>query len=349
MEQGKLRALDFPRRVVGICAAAAVLAGCGGSQSLIGVPSAAHPSVRQSLPFPPITPSSQTRSALPPNLLYVGLGAPAQHPYIGVFNAADDSPSPSPLYTIRPEKGAGYTSLAVDQSNNLYAVEQFVGGSKLQLFASGETTARAACLFQNGITPSVTGKVLYLATLSHSVVEFPLPFPPGNKCPQPLRTLTDQRAKLRGQGLFSVAANPHGAVFATWFGPTPKLDVFAAGSKTAHPYAWLGRSCSPVEIAADAKGNLVTAVGGNRAGNPCYIGVFRNGSRVPKRFHASARNIYTGFAIGFDDTELFAARYNPASIDVYDYNEKRGSVGRLLRSYPGVPVHSWSIAVFSRQ
>ncbi|MGB6643904.1 MAG: hypothetical protein WCB01_16325 [Candidatus Cybelea sp.] len=299
--------------------------------------------------MPTTVTASQTRAALPRNLLYAGLGAPEQHPYIGVFNAADNSPSPSPLYTIRPEKGSGYTSLAVDESNNLYAVEQFSRGSKLQLFPSGETAARAACVFQNSIAPSVTGKILYLATSSYSVIEYPLPFPPGNKCPKPLRTLTDERAKLRGLGLYGVAANPHGAVFVTWFGPGSNLDEFAAGSKTAHRYAWLGRSCSAVEIAGDEKGNLVTAAGESRAGDPCYIGVFRNGSRVPKRFHGSTRNNYTGFAIGFDDTELFAARNNPASIDVYDYNENSGSVGHLLRSFPGPSDYTWSIAVFSRR
>ncbi|MFY9720385.1 MAG: hypothetical protein WAK16_12165 [Candidatus Cybelea sp.] len=343
-----MRGSDFSRSTLVLFAAVAALAACGGSPSLIGAPGAAQPIVRQSLPLRPITPASQTRAALPPNLLYVALGPP-QHPYIGVFNAADDSPSPSPVYTIRPQKGAGYASLAVDQSNNnLYAVEQFFGGTKLQVFASGETTARITCLFHNGITPSVTGKVLYLATLSDTVIEYALPLPAGNKCPKPLRTLTDRRAKLRGLGLYSVAANPHGAVFVTWLGPTSKLDTFAAGSKTAHPYAPLGRSCSVVEIAADAKGNLVTAVGGNREGNPCYIGVFRNGSQVPKRFDGSIRNIYTGFAIGFNDTELFAERYDPASIDVYDYDARRGSVGRRLRSFPG-SVHISNIAVFSRQ
>jgi hypothetical protein len=344
-----MRGADFSRSTFVLFAAVAALAACGGSPSLIGAPGAAQPIVRRSLPLRPIASTNQTRSALPPNLLYVGLGSPTQHPYIGVFNAADDSPSPNPIYTIRPAKGAGYASLAVDQSNNLYAVEQFTGGSKLQVFASGETTARAACLFHNGITPSVTGKVLYLATLSDSVIEYALPLRTGNKCPKPLRTLTDQWARLRGLGLYSVAANPHGAVFETWLGPTSKLDVFAAGSKTAHPYAPLGRSCSAVEIAADTKGNLVTAVGGNREGNPCYIGIFRHGSRVPKRFDGSTGNIYTGFAIGFNDTELFAQRYDPASIDVYDYDAHRGSLGRRLRSFPGGSVHTWSIAVFSRQ
>jgi hypothetical protein len=298
---------------------------------------------------PAVTLASQTRAALPPNLLYMGLGPPTQHAYIGVFNAADNSPSPNPIYTIRPAKGASYTSLAVDQSNNLYAAEAFRGGSKLQLFPSGESTATAACVFQNGITPSVNGKVLYLATSADTIFEYPLPFPAGNKCPKPLRTLTDQHAKLRGFGLAGVAANPSGAVFDTSSDPTANLDEFPAGSKTAHRYAWLGRTCDAVEIAADAKGNLVTAVGVGRRNNPCYIGVFRNGSRVPMLFDGTVRNIYIGFAIGFHDKELFAEQYDPGSVDVYDYNESGGSVGRLLRSFPGGSVHTWSIAVFSRK
>ena len=42
----------FSHRIAGFCFAAAMLAGCGGSQSLIGTHGAAQPSVRQSLPFP---------------------------------------------------------------------------------------------------------------------------------------------------------------------------------------------------------------------------------------------------------------------------------------------------------
>jgi hypothetical protein len=40
MEQGKMKSLDFSGYVLGICAAAAMLAGCGGSQPPIGAPGA---------------------------------------------------------------------------------------------------------------------------------------------------------------------------------------------------------------------------------------------------------------------------------------------------------------------
>jgi hypothetical protein len=40
MEQGKMKSLDFSRCALSICAAAAMLAGCGGSQPPIGAPGA---------------------------------------------------------------------------------------------------------------------------------------------------------------------------------------------------------------------------------------------------------------------------------------------------------------------
>jgi hypothetical protein len=292
--------------------------------------------------------------ALPPNLLYVAGGPTTEpHPFIEVFNARDTSKSPTPIYTIAPIGGGSYGLFAVDGTNDLFAINYFSNGAQLLVFPSGKTKPKVSCRLSSvpqGM--SIAGGVLYLSTAGYTVEEYTLPIAAGSTCPNPTQTLTDQRAKLRGQsGLWQPAVDSKGDVFDLWVDGTlgEKIDEFSAGSKTAHQYAPLPKTFADFYMTADPGGNLITSISGSGTQYES-IAVFPHGKHFPKRFHPIANGAYLGFAVAGRGTELYAAvDYPTTRVEVFAYNSQTGQVGSLLRSFTDVWYYNQSVAVFSRK
>ncbi|MBV9263603.1 MAG: hypothetical protein JO324_04715 [Candidatus Eremiobacteraeota bacterium] len=290
-------------------------------------------------------------AALPRELLYVTGGAPTtRHPYIEVFNAQDTSPTPAPLYTIAPTGDGVYGPFSVDAANNLYAMNYYQNGAVLLVFPSGTTKAAVKCLLDT--MPSniyLANYTLYVSTRAYTIEEYSLPIRAGRNCPKPARVLTDLRAKLRGAGLFAVAVDAQGNVFDVWSpGANYEIDVFPLGSKNARQYVKLPQSSGDAML-SDAAGNLITNVG-HAGRNTNAIAVFPYRSRDPNIFDTIAQGRYFGFALGDDDTELFAMRNYPAvEVGVWSYDPRGAQVGRKLHSLTNIYPNSGSIAVFSKK
>ncbi|HZY97908.1 MAG TPA: hypothetical protein VFE35_12505 [Candidatus Cybelea sp.] len=300
----------------------------------------------------PSTKLAQSRLALPSELLYVA-GGPTEepHPFIEVFNAQDTSSSPQPIYTIPPIGGGSYFLLAVDATNDLFAIN-LTNRAKLLVFPSGKSVPSISCVLAN--TPQgiyIARNVLYLATALYTIEEYALPIHAGHKCPNPNATLTDQRAKLRGTlGLWAPVVDPHGDIFDIWFdGLGETIDEFPAGSKRARRFAPLPNTGGAYYLLSDSSGNLVTSIAGTGSQYDS-IAMFPHGMHSPKRFHPISNGSYLGFAIAEHGTELFAARdYPTTEVQVYAYDSTTGNVGRLLRSFTDVWYYAQPIAVFSRK
>ena len=129
-----------------VCTAATMLAGCGGSQPPIGAypENVINPLIRDHTASD-VALGGSSRS-LPPNLLYVAGGPRStRHPFIEVFNALDMSPTPQPIYTIPPKNEGEYGLLAVDNTNDLFAVNYFTNGADLLVVPSGATKPTVSC------------------------------------------------------------------------------------------------------------------------------------------------------------------------------------------------------------
>ena len=342
-----MKSWDLVRYALSGCVATALLSACGGSQPPIGTPEAMPQ--RQTSAITTRADNIAPLQKLPRNLLYVVNSAPSyKHTFIAVFNAEDESRSPRPIYTIRPQAGGNFANLAVDQHNDLFAAVVFANGTKLEIFPSGHTKPTASCVFKKHVNPFIVGKVLYLATQSDKVAEYSTPFVSGKQCAKPLKVLTDQRAELRGT-LSDVAADPSGDVFDTWYndGPGSWMDEFPAGSTKAHDFAYLGAGFTAWYVTSDTKGNIITAVQQYHGDHARQIAVFPRGSRAPKLFHAMPSGAYYGFAVGINDSRLFVEKnYPQVAVDVFQYDEARARVGELLYSFPDSGDAS-GIAVFS--
>ena len=290
-------------------------------------------------------------------LLYVAGGSQStRHPDIEVFNAQQKGSNVQPLYTIPPRGGGSYDLLAVDGKNDLYVMNDFPNGTQLDVFAPGTTTPEISCLL--GAAPSrlgmsITGSTLYVSTKRYTIEEYSLPLHAAKNCSKPAKTLTDERAKLRGDFMFGVVATPQGSIFDDWQsdeGEGPQyLDEFPAGSKNARRYAPL-RLDAGYYLASDSRGNLVADVSVTSNGYGGKIALFRYGSHHPTLSHPISNGMYLGFAFGNRDTELFAAQDNPSTVvGVYAYDPATAKVGKELRSYSsGIWRGAQSIAVFSR-
>lgn len=319
------------RYAVSIIAGAALLAGCPGWQPPIAAP---HVAPQDSV------------VTLPPNLLYV-LGGPqsTRHPSILVFNALDNSKNPEPIYSIGPRQGGGYGLLAVDQANNLFVMNNFVGGAKLLIFPAGGTKPEVNCKLDSVPRDTfIAGNTFYFTTQNYTIEEYSLPFNSGNNCPTPTEVLTDQRAKLRGElGLFGIAADPQGDVFDVWQTPgSQKIDKFPAGSSTAHRFASFRQDCCGYYMATDAHGNVIT--------NSNAIVVFPPAGRPRRLFDGIPNGTYLGIAVADKGRELFAAKdYPTTTVSAYAYDSATGHVGHRLRTFTSnIWEYGQSIAVFSK-
>lgn len=332
------KAVALIRYTITLCAACALLAGCGGAQPPINAPGA--------------MPQSGAVRALPSDLLYVA-GGPSStvHPSIEVFNALDNSQNPKPIYTIGPRGGGTYDLLAVDAANNLYVVNFFANGAKLLTFPSGKTQPDVECVLDNVPHDTfIAGKTFYSTTKNYTIEEYALPIRRGKACPKPARVLTDERAELRGyQGLWGVAVDPHGDIFDIWQPPNgEKIDEFPAGSAKARRFASLKQTEAAFYMTSDRSGNVITNFG-SEAPQSDSIVVFRPGGRTHKLFYPISNGAYLGVALADKNTELFAAKdYPQTTVSAYSYDPSRGRVGRVLRTFSlGIWVDAQSIAVFS--
>lgn len=115
-----MRGSDFSRSAFVACATVVLLVGCGGSQSLIGAPGAAQPSVRQSLPFPDVrhdAASPQYNTASP--LLYVSNVGEAHN--VTVYRAGAKDPSPIETISTGLQFPIG---ICLDGQGTLYVVDE---------------------------------------------------------------------------------------------------------------------------------------------------------------------------------------------------------------------------------
>jgi hypothetical protein len=334
-----VKALPLSRFALCTSLAAALLAACGAPQPPIGAPA-----VRRS-----------AGAALPANLLYVdGETDSTSRPSIEVFNSQDSSKNPQPIYTIGPRGGGSYGLLAVDDANDLFAVNYFANGAELIIFPSGETRAKIVCVLDNvprGIF--IAANTLYFPTKKYTIEENNLPISHGSgrDCPKPDKVLTDQRAKLRGiHGLWSIAVDRHGDIFDIWQSPIgERIDKFDAGSATARPFASLKRTFGAFYMTSDSSGNLVTSFG-SEAPQSDSLAIFLPDGRTHHLFDSIPNGLYLGVAVAEKSTELFAAKdYPQTTVSAYAYYPRKAQVGRILRTFSsGVWSDAQSIAVFSK-
>ena len=301
--------------------------------------------------------SAASPLTLPPVLLYVAGGSQStRHPDIAVFNAQQKGSNVQPLYTIPPRGGGFYDLLAVDGKNDLYVMNDFPNGTQLDVFPPGKKTPEISCLLAtppSRLGMSIAGSTLYMTTDQYTIEEYSLPLHVAKSCPKPAKTLTDERAKLRGDFMFAAVATPQGSIFDDWQSAVGQgsqyLDEFPAGSENARRYAPLGLDAG-YYMASDNRGNLVADVSVTSNGYGGKIALFRYGSHHPTLSHPISNGMYLGFAFGNHDTELFAAQDYPATVvGVYAYDPATGKVGKELRAYSsGIWRGAQSIAVFSR-
>ncbi len=293
---------------------------------------------------------------LPPNLLYTLGGKPqSRAPYIQVFDAQAAGPTPSPLYTIRPEGNTGFGLLAVDAQNDLFAEKFFYNGDgKLYQFPPGSTVPSTTCLLHPhaGTIALANGK-LYLSRGGASIAEYAEPLPKGDVCPKPVRTLVDERAKRFGNGILGLVADPQGDVFDVWSSPSTyagSIDEFSSGSTHAHLFANLGKSSGTFYLVSDRNGALLTSIDGYKGSLNDSIAVFPHGSGVPKLFYPSGPGAYGGVGLASHEREFFALNSYPiATVHIYEYDPKTATLGtEAKRSFSNVWGPGQSIAVFSK-
>lgn len=287
--------------------------------------------------------------------LYV-TGGPqtTRHPDIEVFNGYDSSSDPAPIYTIHARAGGTYGAMVTDDQDDLFVVNYFANGAELDVFPPGDAKPTISCLLHKAPNNTyIQGDILYLATSSYTIQEYSLPLHARHECPKPTKTLTDDRAKLRGGYFPAVAVDRRHDVFDIWQSGMGNLDehvdLFKRGAGAARRYTDLGRSHSSF-VASDARGDLATNAEVNGNGSGGAIGIVRYGSRRLERYDPMPNGAYLGFAFANRDTELFVSKdYPAASVLEYSYNPTTGRLGKFLRSFStGIWYYASSIAVYSR-
>jgi len=296
---------------------------------------------------------SSATLTLPSEILYVLGGSPStHHPDIEVFDAAKKGSDQKPIYTIPPRGGGEYDLLDVDSSNDLYALNYFHNGAELDVFPPGSKRPSLQCLLPiQPVGLSVAGKTLYLSAFTFKIAEYALPLHPGKTCPKPSKTLTDQFAKLRGNFFFGVAQDPQGDVFDTWQSAQGDqychIDIFHAGSETAHPYRNLYRGYGSY-LVSDSRGDLATDVLPNYKKSGAAIGLFPYGDQQRKFYDYIPNGTYLGLAFANNDTELFAVKDYPATVVlVYAYDSAIQHVGKLVTTFSSGIYSDAQIAVYS--
>ncbi len=256
---------SFTRVAVAICAGAALLSGCGGSQPLIGAPGAAQLSVRQSPPLPAASgdaPFPQYKTSGP--LLYVSNDGEAHN--VTVYRA--DAKDPSPIETISSELDFP-AGICLDGQGTRYVVdvdgwvaEYPAGKTKPSKIITKGIATPAFCaidskgnLWVTNISgPNVT-EYLPGSTKPHAVIAKGLTYPDGI-------TIDHSGNMFVGNGGIN------------GFGPY-SVVVYAHGSKSPSRTITDGVT-GPVGIAVDAHGTLYVA---NDAANT--VVEYRSGQSEP--------------------------------------------------------------------
>jgi sugar lactone lactonase YvrE len=261
--------------------ALALLAGCGGSQSLIGAPRAPQLTVRQSLPLPAASgdaSSPQYKTSGP--LLYVSNDGEAHN--VTVYRA--DAKDPSPIATISDdlEFPAG---TCVDGQGTLYVADQTgwiaeypAGKTKPSKVITKGTDNPGYCAIDsqgnlwvtNPYGPDVT-EYLRGSTKPHTVITKGLTYPVG--------LAIDQSGNIYvGNGGYN------------GFGPYSIL-VYASGKKSPSRTITDGVT-APNGIAADAQDTLYVA---NHIAN--NVEKYRSGQNHPYQTITDGLNRPTGIAV----------------------------------------------------
>lgn len=302
----------------------------------------------------PATAQRIALAAPPTSLLYVEGGPTStRHPSIEVFNARDNS-NPKPIYTIGPRGGGTYGLLAVNGSNDLFAVNYFANGAELLIFPSGKTQPRIVCLLDNVPRDTfITRDTFYFTTKKYTIEEYALPIQHagGKDCPEPIKVFTDEHAKLRGyEGLFGIAVDPRGDVFDVWQALNgQRIDRFGPRSPRARPFASLKQSVGAFSMTSDSNANVITNQSGESPQSDSIV-IFPPGGRTRKLFDPIPNGLYLGVAVADKSTELFAAKdYPQTTVSAYAYDPSTRKVGPVLRTFSsGIWPYAQSIAVFPR-
>jgi hypothetical protein len=293
-------------------------------------------------------------AALPAEILYVAGGSgPTQEPFIEVFDGAHKSPTP--IYTIAPNRGGIFGPLAVDSHNTLYVANEFQNGAIIESFPAGATTPSTSCILT--YVPqriAVHNGTLYAPAPGYKINEYTLPLS-GPDCPRPTRVLLDQYALLRGAslGIVGVAVDAKGNIYDSWQTGrgtgAGRIDRFRTGSPDAQLYEVEGSSFTGFELTTDTHGHLITTVDDYRGGIFNDIAVYPGTLRKPLLSYPMYDGLYMGVALANNETELFMAKDYPSTqVDVYAYDAATGVVGKILRSFTNVWIYAQPIAVYSR-